>query len=84
MGSAYLPTVSVERVLVGTTSVVNPTLLITVNGIAYSSEYRYRQRRFFATYQASTGNIYVTCHTTASTSDEPAYTVPNIGVLILG
>lgn len=85
MASTYLPAVSVERVLIGNTPVVNPILLITVDGKAYSSGYNYgTTRRFFATHEPATGNIYIVCYTTVTSSDAPAYTLANVGVLILG
>lgn len=88
MGSAYIPKLSVERVLIGTTSVVNPQIYITVDGTSYFNGYKVNLsggfRLFFVSYDAGTGNVYIVCHAMAIFADLPSYSIANVGVIVIG
>lgn len=86
MGSAVIPVQQVEKVLVGTTNVSNPTLLINVGGVSYADGYREdlggAVRVYFAAVQ--NGAIYLCCHTMAYDIDVPASTFYGVEVLVIG
>jgi hypothetical protein len=88
MGSATIPTQRIDSVLVGTTSVVNPSLMLKVDGIAYANGYRITYnagyRNIFPGYDSATGNVYLYCHNVACGEDLPQLSVNNVEVLIIG
>ena len=88
MGSAYVPSSTVESQLVGNTSISNPQMLLSVNGTTYANGFRVTltggYRNFFLSYNASTGDVYIVCHTICYGADLPEYVLSNVEVLIIG
>lgn len=87
MGQAYVPSQTVTKIYIGNTTVPNPYIMFTVDGVAYPSGYRVDftggYRNFFGTYDPNTGNCFISCQTVAYGADLPAFTLPNVEVLII-
>ena len=85
MGQAYIPTQTLDYFTLGTTTIIDPTLILVVSGVGYANGYTVSYtngfRNFFPIYEA--GNIYLYCHTVAYGEDIPAYSISNIEVYII-
>jgi len=88
MGSATIPTQRIDSVLVGTTQTVSPSLMLKVDGVAYSNGYRITYyagyRNIFPGYDSVSGNVYLYCQNVAFGEDLPAISINNVEVLVIG
>jgi hypothetical protein len=87
MGSAFVPSQRIEEIYVGNTTIPNPYIMLVVNGVEYANGYRVTYaggyRTFYGTFDAATGNIFVACQTIAYGEDIPAFSLPNVEVLVI-
>jgi hypothetical protein len=87
MGSAYVPSQEIVEILVGNTTIPAPYIILVVNGVEYANGYRVTYnggyRTFYGTFDAATGNIFVACQTIAYGEDLPAFSLPNVEVLVI-
>jgi hypothetical protein len=87
MGSAYVPSQTVQQIYVGNTTVPNPYIMFTLNGVAYPNGYRVDYvggyRNFYGTFDPATGNCFLSCQTVAYGQDLPAFTLSNVEVLVI-
>jgi hypothetical protein len=87
MGSAYVPSQTVQQIYVGNTTVPNPYIMFTLNGVAYPNGYRVDYvggyRNFYGTFDPATGNCFLSCQTVAYGEDLPAFTLSNVEVLVI-
>jgi hypothetical protein len=87
MGSAYVPSQTVTQIPVGTTTVSNPYIMFTVNGVAYPNGYRVDYvggyRNFYGAFAPDTGLVSLACQTVAYGEDLPAFTLSNVEVLVI-
>jgi len=88
MGSLAVPASRVDSVYVGSTTVSNPLLMLSINGVVYPNGYRIEYstgyRNFFASYTSSNGYIYVECQSVAYAADLPAISLSGVEVLVVG
>ena len=92
MGQIYVPTCSLQSQLVGNipSSVVTatPLLFVKVDGVTYVNGYRFNTtggfRNVYASYVASTGNVYLNSYTFAVSDTVPAWSTSNVEVLLIG
>lgn len=88
MGSAIIPTQRVDSIEVGSTTIVDPLLLVKADGIVYSNGYRITYnagyRNIFPGYNSSNQKVYLYCHSIAYGEDLPAISLNNVEVLIIG
>lgn len=87
MGSAYIPAQNFSDQLIGTTSELNPVLLLEVDGVVYPNGYRISYpggyRNFYPNVNSS-GQVFISCHTIAYGEDLAAYTLPsNTKILVI-
>lgn len=86
MGSALTPNQVLTSTVVGTSTAVNPTLLLKVNGLIYANGYRIdyvgAYQNFFPAKEGN--NILVYCQSVAASADTPTVTLTNIEVLVIG
>jgi len=77
MGMAYIPSQTFTNIGVGTTSISDPVLLLTVDGIVYPNGYRINYnsgfRNFYPSYES--GNLFISCHAVAYGEDLPELTI---------
>ena len=87
MPSIVLPSQRVDTIVIGTTSISNPVLMLKINGIGYANGYRIAYnsgyRSIFPGYSSS-GNILLHCINIAYGEDLPDLSLSNIEVFVIG
>jgi len=87
MGQAAIPASRVDTVALGTTTIVDPLLMLSISGVVYPNGYRVLYsggyRNFFASTDAL-GNINLECQAIAFGADLPEVYLGNVEVLIIG
>lgn len=88
MPTIVLPSQRLDTVIIGSTTVSNPVLMLMVNGIGYANGYRITYvsgyRSIFPSYNSSNGDVLMHCLNIAYGEDLPALTLSNIEVSIIG
>lgn len=86
MGSAVIPTQTVQKILIGYASVSNPTIMLKVGGVVYPNgfrqDYNGGYRNFFGGYDGSA--VYLVCHSIAYGQDLPGMNLYDVEVLLIG
>lgn len=88
MPSITIPTQQLRTTVVGRTTVINPVLMLKVDGVVYVNGYRIGYnigyRHIFPGYNQSTGDILLYSHSIAYGEDLPAISLNNVEVLLIG
>lgn len=90
MPTVFLPTLVVESVDVGPTTVQNPSnLILEIGSTIYGDQFvglsdANINRQIFPIYEQSTGKVKLTCVTLAHSTDAPPATVSNVKVYVVG
>lgn len=88
MPSASLPTLQVDKIIIGPSPVDNPSLLVlSVDGVNYGQSYDIEetgyQRRIFPAYNADSGIIELVSIGIAHGVDMPTTTLNNVSVQVI-
>jgi hypothetical protein len=90
MPTVFLPTLVVESVDIGPTTIPNPSsLILEIGSTVYGDQFvglsdANINRQVFPIFEQSTGKVKLTCVTLAHATDAPAVTVNNIKVYVVG
>jgi len=87
MPSAYVPSATTDRVYIGSTTIPNPIMFLSIGGIVYSNGYTEtsgtNSRTIFPVCD-SNGSVYLVSNNIVYGADMPSITINNVEVFIVG